>query len=104
MGGEWTINNEYSMAGKNAVLEYNFFASKVFLVIRPGSLEQNSEVRVFLDGKLVDNLNAGADVESGIVTVDKDRLYNLIELKNTGKHLLRLEFTPGIEVFAFTFG
>jgi len=102
-GGEWMVDDEYSKAGENAVLEYNFFASKVFLVMKPTSLEAR-EVKVFLNGKLVDVLSKGEDVENGIIIVDKDRLYNLIELKNTGKHLLRLEFTPGIEVFAFTFG
>lgn len=92
LGGEWTVDNEYSMAGKNAVLEYNFFASKVFLVMRPGSLG-TGEVKVYLDGKLVD-----------VFTIDSDKLYNLIQLKNPENHLLRLEFTPGIEAFAFTFG
>lgn len=93
LGGEWTIDNEYSTSGKNAVLEYNFFASKVFLVMRSGSAEQNSEVKVYLDGKSVD-----------VFSVDADKLYNLIQLKNPENHLLRLEFTPGIEAFAFTFG
>ena len=102
-GGEWMVDSEYSKAGKNAVLEYNFFASKVFLVMKPSSLEAG-EVKVYLDGKLIDNLNSGIDVENGIVTVDKDRLYNLVQLKNAENHLLRLEFSPGIEAFAFTFG
>ena len=102
-GGEWMVDDEYSKTGKNAVLEYNFFASKVFLVMKPTSLGAG-EVKVYLDGKLIDNLNSGIDVENGIVTVDKDRLYNLVELKNAESHLLRLEFSEGIEIFAFTFG
>ena len=104
LGGEWIVSDEYSKASQNAVLEYNFFASKVFLVLRPPS-SKVGEIKVFLDGQLIDNLNAGADVENGVVTVNEDRLYNLIQLKNAENHLLRLEFiTPGIETFAFTFG
>jgi hypothetical protein len=63
-------------------------------------------VKVFLDGKLVNDSNAGSDVQEGIVTINNDRLYNLIDLKgNAGNHILKLEFeNSGIEVFAFTFG
>ena len=62
-------------------------------------------VRVFLDGKLVDTASSGSDPVRGAVTVNSDRLYELVDLKgNHGTHLLRLEFSPGIEVFAFTFG
>ena len=103
LGGEWNIDSENAVSGKNAVLEYNFFAQKVFLVLRPPSAGA-SLVKVFLDGKLVDVFSEGADVENGAVNVDKDRLYNLIQLKNAEIHLLRLEFTPGTQVFAFTFG
>ena len=103
LGGEWTVNNEYSMSGKGAVLEYNFFASKVFLVLRPPSSGEGL-VKVFMDGKLVDVFASGGDVKDGIVTINEDRLYNLIDLSSPQNHLLRLEFTPGIEVFAFTFG
>ncbi len=104
LGGEWIVNGDNSVSGQNAVLEYNFFAKKVFLVLRPGSANKIGEVKVFLDGKLVNVFTEGEDVKNGIVTVDKDRLYNLIQLKNPQNHLLKLEFTPGIEVFAFTFG
>ncbi len=108
LGGEWIINSENAVSGQNAVLEYNFFAKKVFLVLRPpssGSAKQNAQVKVFLDGKIIDNLNAGVNAENGVVTVNQDRLYNLIQLKNPENHLLRLEFlTPGTQLFAFTFG
>ncbi|MBI2613767.1 MAG: cytochrome c biogenesis protein DipZ [Candidatus Levybacteria bacterium] len=103
LGGEWMVDNEYSRAGANAVLEYNFFASKVFLVMRPPN-SGVGEVKVFLDGKLIDNLRGGIDVENGVTIVDKDMLYNLIQLNQAQNYLLRLEFSPGIEVFAFTFG
>lgn len=106
-GGEWNITDERAQAVKNPVLQFNFTASKVFLVLRPGSAPNGQgKVKVFLDGKLVTTSNAGEDVKDGIVTIDTDRLYTLIDLKGkTETHILRLEFqTPGLEAFAFTFG
>lgn len=104
-GGEWEVMKDQSTTGKNAKLTYNFYANKVFLVLRPG-LNKQAAVKVLLDGKVVDGKNAGADVKDGVVNVDTDRLYNLIDLKNNpGRHVLELQFqNPGIEVFAFTFG
>ena len=102
-GGEWMVDSEYSKAGKNAVLEYNFFASKAFLVMKPTS-SKVGEIKVYLDGKLIDNLNSGIDIENGLVLVNQDKLYSLVNLNTAGNHLLRLEFSPGIEAFAFTFG
>ena len=105
LGGTWTINTDNAVAGKNAVLEYNFNASKVFLVLRPGQTI-HGKIHVLIDGKVVDEKNAGDDVKNGVVMVDNDRLYNLINLHAASEnHLLRLEFqTPGIETYAFTFG
>lgn len=106
LGGQWNVIAENAATGKDAVLSYNFYANKVFLVLRPGTAGVNAKVKVFLDGKLVDSLNSGADVVNGITTIDSDRLYNLIDLKGKpGNHILKLEFeNPGSEVFAFTFG
>lgn len=104
LGGDWTVMDEYSTSGSKAVLEYNFFANKVFLVMRSENGTKGS-VSVFIDGKKVDASSTGSDSANGVVTVDSDRLYNLIDLKDTaGEHLLRLEFSPGIQIFAFTFG
>lgn len=101
-GGTWTISSQYGMSGKNAVIYHHFNADKVHLVMRPGQGNKTATVKVFMDGKPV---NAG-DVQNGIVTVDSDRLYTLIDLQgNPGEHTLKLEFqTPNTEVFAFTFG
>lgn len=105
LGGSWTITPDNAQTGANATLNYSFFADKVYLVLNPGS-SKNAKVKIFLDGKLVDSSNAGADVQNGIINIDSDRLYNLIDLKGkTGAHILKLEFeTQGTEVFAFTFG
>lgn len=102
-GGEWDVSSEYSSSRIGSIIEYNFKASKVFLVMRPND-NKKKQVKVFFDGKLITE-NSGKDVENGIVTIDSDRLYDLINLKEIENHVLRLEFqNEGIEVFAFTFG
>ena len=106
LGGDWTIDSDNAVTGKNATLNYHFTAGKVFLVLRPGTAGSQAKVKVFLDGKVLDNSNKGNDVNKGEVVVDSDRLYNLIDLQgNSGEHILKLEFeSSGIEAFAFTFG
>ena len=59
---------------------------------------------VLLDGKPISAADAGADVENGVVTVGAQRLYDLVDLPKAGTHTLTLEFDPGIEGYAFTFG
>lgn len=106
-GGDWNITDETAIAGKNAVLTYHFSANKVFLILRPGKNPANTAtVRVLLDGKSIDANVAGADVRNGIITIDTDRLYGIVDLKgNIGDHVLKLEFqTPGVEAYTLTFG
>lgn len=106
LGGNWTINPDEAITGGKAILNYNFSANKVYLVLRPADPDSVSKVKVFLDGKLVNDSISGADVKNGEVIIDSDRLYNLIDLRGkSGNHILKLEFeSPGTEVFAFTFG
>ncbi len=117
LGGQWNITPDNAITGNNSILTYHFSANKVFLVLRPparqaspgvagGGQNTNPTVKVFLDNKIVNADVAGSDVQNGIVTIDSDRLYNLVDLKgNSGDHILRLEFqNSGIELYAFTFG
>ena len=105
LGGQWTINGEEAVTGKNATLTYNFTAEKVHLVLRPGQAKKPVQVKVFVDGKAVTSANAGEDVKNGVVTIDEDRLYTLVDLKGkTESHVLKLQFlSPGTQGFAFTF-
>lgn len=102
--GTWNVQDEYGESVKNSVLELNFIANKVFLVITPHS--SIDKIIIFLDGKVIGEKQAGADVKDGFVVLDGARLYNLVNLTNDNtNHILKLEFqTPGIKVFAFTFG
>lgn len=105
LGGTWTISGESADAGKDAVLLENFNAAHVYMVLKQGSAV-NGTIEVLLDGKKIDNKQAGADVKDGIVTVNEDRLYDFVNLRGkSGNHTLELRFkTPGIEVYTFTFG
>ena len=102
--GKWGLSGESATAKKGAVLEFNFYANKVFLVITPKS--KDDTITVLLDGKKVDEKTAGIDVLDSKIKLDTERLYNLIDLKGqSGNHLLRLEFqADGTSVYAFTFG
>ncbi len=103
LGGGWSISDESAKAVKDSTLSYEFFADKVFLVLGPG--QNNSSIKVFLDGELIGPDNAGADVKNGVVTINSQRLYNLVDLKGgPSEHTLKIEFSNGVEAFAFTFG
>jgi hypothetical protein len=56
-----------------------------------GARPRTVEVRV--DGKL-----------TRIVTVRRQRLYELVSLPRAGEHRLSLRFEPGVAGYAFTFG
>ncbi len=99
-GGAWSVMEEYANPQKGSTLTLNFESKEVFLVMRTKGA--TAKVKVFLDNKMQ---NFGEDNINGVVTVDKDTLYRLINLPSAGKHILRLEFEDNnAELFAFTFG
>ncbi len=101
--GEWTIGEERAMPSPNSHLKLHFEAQEVYLVMSPQ--EKGARVQVFLDDEVVKSEYAGEDVQDGIVTLDEDRLYRLIQLSAPEQHSLTLEFLDsGIEIYAFTFG
>ncbi len=103
-GGGWDIEDDYSQSAQDSVVEYNFHAEHVYLVAHAPA-DGPGTIRVLLDGKPVDALSAGPDAHDGVVTVDSDRLYELVTLNNnTDRHILRLELTPGIQLYTFDFG
>ena len=77
--GAWDISGEAAKANKDSALEINFKADKVFLVISP--FVKGDQVKLFIDGRLVERSSAGADVKNGVLILDTERLYNLIDLK-----------------------
>jgi cytochrome c biogenesis protein CcdA/thiol-disulfide isomerase/thioredoxin len=99
--GTWRIGRESATAAGGS-LELNFGARRVYLVL--GSPGRPRRVRVLLDGKPIAAGDAGADVHAGVVSVDAQRLYSLVDLPRVGRHLLRLEPEAGVRGYAFTFG
>lgn len=100
--GKWKSMEETSLAYEGSRMKVNFFAGKVFLVMRS---DNTAKVRVYLDGDLIGKDESGKDVIGGVVTIDKDKLYELVELDSAGGHELEIEFVEGeVELYAFTFG
>ena len=98
--GDWIVEEEYSNPQEGSALYLNFEAKEVFLVMN--SKEGESKVRVYVDDEVQ---YGGVDVVDGVVTVDSDTLYKLIDLPEPGRHILKLEFLDdNTEVYAFTFG
>ncbi len=90
--GSWIVTPENAQPTEGAQLFLNFEAKDVFLVARPKN--KSASFDVYLDGEKQDS-----------VIVDSDSLYQLVELENPGRHLLRLDFFDNeLELFAFTFG
>lgn len=91
--GKWQISNEYAVSSVGSSLTLNFSGKEVNLVISPA--KKGNRIRIYLNDKLVNT-----------ITLDTERLYNLVELSEyTGSSLLKIEFLDdGIKCFAFTFG
>lgn len=105
LSGSWLIGAERSMPAVGATLSYHFDAGEVFLVMRPQKLGGTGVARIYLDGILVTQENAGEDVINGEIKITGDRLYKLIKLQKPGAHILKIEFLDNnIELYAFTFG
>jgi cytochrome c biogenesis protein CcdA/thiol-disulfide isomerase/thioredoxin len=100
--GTWDLSAEKATAGPDAQLELNFGARRVYLVL--GSPAEARQVHVYLDGKPIPDGIAGPDVHDGVLTVQGQRLYSLVNLPRVGRHLLTLRFDPGVSGYAFTFG
>ncbi len=74
----------------------------VYMVARA---EKELVVKVLRDGRPVTGVEAGADVQNGVMRVQEDRLYHLIAEPSGSEHVLELIIEePGLEAFTFTFG
>jgi cytochrome c biogenesis protein CcdA/thiol-disulfide isomerase/thioredoxin len=100
--GRWRIALKSATAAAGAKLDLNFGARRVYLVL--GSPGKARKMRVKLDGRPIPPSVAGSDVHNGEVTVDSQRLYNLVNLPRVEHHVLELEPEAGVTGYAFTFG
>ena len=91
--GDWQQTDEYNNPQARATLTLNFEAMNAYLVMRPKE-GVPGKLKVYLDDKLQQE-----------ITIDADKLYQLVKLETAGKHTLKLEFLDSnSELFAFTFG
>ena len=100
LGGSWNITGEYAEAESGAVLQYRYNAKEVYIVAES---ESGGTIEVWQDGNPVE-LPAGADAPAGLAPIKASRLYKLIKNNKSGEHLLELRHSPGVKIFAFTFG
>jgi cytochrome c biogenesis protein CcdA/thiol-disulfide isomerase/thioredoxin len=102
-GGRWLIGDEAATALANSRLELNFGARRVYLVLgsRGGAPRT---VHVLLDGRPISARLAGRDVQAGRVSVERQRLYELVDLPRAERHRLTLNLDEGVSGYAFTFG
>lgn len=99
LNGNWAFTKEYVVSTDSDELELRFHAKSVYLVIEPG--EESSRIQVEVDGSMSADTS---DVENGMLTVDESRLYELVDLKKSGDHTLKLKVQGKMRLFAFTFG
>jgi cytochrome c biogenesis protein CcdA/thiol-disulfide isomerase/thioredoxin len=109
LDGDWLIAEKHAASADNSKLKIRFNAKNVNLVMKPTTQPESQltppTVQVLLDGAQISTADAGSDVENGVVQLDKDRLYDLVNMTKPGDHELELIFSNGeVEVFAFTFG
>jgi cytochrome c biogenesis protein CcdA/thiol-disulfide isomerase/thioredoxin len=88
LGGRWRVDDESATAVKDATLRAHVRGKSVYLV-----LGGSGRVDVTVDGE-----------HERTVTVDGQRLYELMKRPNAGEHELLLRFEPGVSGYAFTFG
>lgn len=88
--GEWTLTDEYALAGNDAALTLHYYAADVHLVMA-GMGEVTVTPRSQPDASTTVQVDGTAD------------LYDLV-LGEPTEDMLTIEFTPGVEVYAFTFG
>jgi len=104
LNGEWNVEAEKIVAGeKGAALRINFKARKAFLVLGSAG-GKPLHVAIRLNGAAL-GTDAGKDAPGGVVTVERNTLYELVDQKTTRNSLLEIQADePGLEAYVFTFG
>jgi len=103
LGGRWQIDREAARAVRGATITARVVGGAVYLVLSSDG-GRPRRVRVELDGRPIAAGAAGDDVRNGVLTVRRQRLYDLVKLPSPGEHVLTLRFDAGVSGFAFTFG
>ena len=104
--GQWTIGKEMSkLDAPGGKISFRFHARDLHLVLGPGADGKPVRFKVTLDGQPPGDSHGVDTAADGGGTVQDQRLYQLIRLKDAGEHTFTIEFAdPGVQAFAFTFG
>jgi len=94
------VQQQFARSGENASIVFYYSAKKVFMVARA---EKPVKVSVLVDSQPVGE-RSGKDIINNVMTVQEERLYEVIVDKEPGAHVLQLVAEPGFDVFTFTFG
>ncbi len=103
-GGTWTIGPQQALAGTGATITANVQGKHVYIVLSPPTNGVAGHVQVLINGKAPTAANAGSDVHNGIVTVNGQRLYNVVSEPKDEDETVTLRFSPGMSAYSFTFG
>jgi cytochrome c biogenesis protein CcdA/thiol-disulfide isomerase/thioredoxin len=102
-GGTWTIAAQQALAGSNATITANVQGKHVYIVLSPPP-HGVGRVSVLINGRPPTAADAGADVHDGVITVNQQRLYNIVSEPKDEDETIRLSFSPGTSGYSFTFG
>jgi cytochrome c biogenesis protein CcdA/thiol-disulfide isomerase/thioredoxin len=103
LGGVWQETKESGTALRSASINLEFQAQRVYVVLGPPP-GRSALVQVLLNGKPIGPDGAGDDVHGGLVTVNRQRLYNVVKLAHPGSGYLSLRVQNGVSAYSFTFG
>jgi thiol-disulfide isomerase/thioredoxin len=103
LSGTWAETIDHGQAVRTAAIDLQFQAQRVYVVLSPPH-GKSGHVQVLLDGRPIAPDRAGDDVHGGVVTVDRQRLYNVASLPRAGQGHLSLRLDPGLSAYSFTFG
>lgn len=103
LDGTWNFQYQYAETiSSMAHILYNYNAKHVYMV---ASAKVPVKLKITLDGQPL-GASAGADVgPDGTVTVQANRLYDLVDGMDYGAHTLQIEVEgTGLDAYTFTFG
>jgi thiol-disulfide isomerase/thioredoxin len=92
LDGTWNFQDQYAENTSNtSKITYEYNAKNVYMV---ANSTNGVPIKIFQDGKLVNT-----------ITVQGNKLYNLIQGSNYGEHILQIEVDgAGLQAYTFTFG
>jgi thiol-disulfide isomerase/thioredoxin len=92
LDGTWNFQDQYAENTSNtAKITYEYNAKNVYMV---ASSTNGVPIKIFQDGKLINT-----------ITIQGNKLYNLIQGSDYGEHTLQIEIDgAGLQAYTFTFG